>query len=70
MSDLHPLQIEAASSLQELEIEIAKLSPEQQYLVHDCAHQVQQVLDRFKCPLIKASGVHLAAAKLLDSIKY
>ncbi|WP_151087391.1 hypothetical protein [Hymenobacter baengnokdamensis] len=58
------------SDLQALENYISTLSADQQYLVQDCAYQVQQVLDRYQDPLIQACGVNLVAVKQLESIKY
>lgn len=58
------------SDLQILEFEIAKLPPEQQYLVRDCAHLVQQVVDRYDDFLVAAMAVHLVAARQQETIKY
>ncbi|AMJ65052.1 hypothetical protein [Hymenobacter sp. PAMC 26628] len=58
------------SDKQVLDTEIAKLPEGQQYLVRECAHELQRVLDRYKNPMVVGLANELAVAHLQDSIKY
>lgn len=53
-----------------LEAEIGRLSEIDQHLVRDCAHQMQQLLDRYHNPHLASLATELVSTQLQDSIKY
>ncbi|MGI4866115.1 MAG: hypothetical protein ACRYFZ_19480 [Janthinobacterium lividum] len=53
-----------------LETEIGRLPQLDQHLVRDCAHQVQQLLDRYNNPHLVSLATELVSAQLQDSLKY
>lgn len=61
------------SHKQQLETEINKLPLDDQYLVRECAHELQRVLDRYQQRRQQpptALALDLVAAHRLDSIRY
>jgi hypothetical protein len=58
------------SQTQTLETAISQLPALDEHLVRDFAHQVQQLLDRYKNPHLAALALDLVNAHLLDSIIY
>lgn len=52
-----------------LEMGLAQLPDLDQYLVQDCAYQVQQLLDRLKNPHLQSLALELVSAQLQDSIR-
>lgn len=52
-----------------LEMGLAQLSDLDQHLVQDCAHQIQQLLDRTKNPHLQSLALELVSARLQDSIR-
>lgn len=58
------------SDKQLLDTEIAKLTEQGQYMVRECAHELQQVLDRYKDPVVVGLAHELAQVHLQESIKY
>lgn len=58
------------SDKQEFEVELTKLPTDEQYLVRECAYEVQQVLDRYKTPLVVGLAVALVAGELQESIGF
>jgi hypothetical protein len=58
------------SQKQALETAISQLPTDSQYLVQDCAHQMQQLLDRYRDPQLVGLALELLASQLQDSISY
>lgn len=58
------------SDTQALETAISQLPELEQHLVRDCAHQVQQLLDRYRDPHLAGLALELLASQLQDSILY
>jgi len=53
-----------------LETAISQLPAQQEHLVRDCAHQVQQLLDRYRDPHLIGLALELLSSQLQDSISY
>jgi hypothetical protein len=58
------------SHKQEFELELTKLDADTHYLVRECAHEIQQVLDRYKTPLVVGLAVALVAGELQEKVGY
>lgn len=53
-----------------LETALVQLPELEQHLVRDCAHQVQQLLDRYRDPHLVGLALELLVSQLQDSIIY
>lgn len=53
-----------------LETAIAQLPTESQYLVRDCAHQIEQLLDRYRDPHLVGLALELVGADLKELLTY
>jgi hypothetical protein len=53
-----------------LETAISQLPSLEQHLVRDCAHQIEQLLDRYKDPHLVGLALELVGADLKELIAY
>lgn len=53
-----------------LETAISQLPDLEQHLVRDCAHQIEQLLDRYKDPHLVGLALELVGADLKELIAY